>query len=146
MPIFNFRYTHRVEYYETDAMRFAHHSHFIRWAEEARHRFFREAGFDWRLLEEQHGLMLPVLFQSIQHFKAFHFDDIVRIDCILTKFNGVKMNFRYAFFLDGDDALYALGMTKHGFLDRNYSPVALQRVAPSAFYVLQDAYNKQANR
>ena len=37
-------YTHRVAYYETDRMGFAHHSNYIRWMEEARVDFLERIG------------------------------------------------------------------------------------------------------
>ena len=46
MQISDYDYIHRVQYYETDAMGIAHHSNYIRWAEEARCHFLYATGFD----------------------------------------------------------------------------------------------------
>jgi len=44
-------YTRPVFYYETDRMDCVHHSNYIRWFEEARIHFMRQAGFPYEELE-----------------------------------------------------------------------------------------------
>lgn len=117
---------HKVQYYETDSMRIAHHSNYVKWMEEARQGFFKEAGFNWKQMEEVTGIMIPVLFQSVEYKHMIKFDEDVSIMCTCTKFNGVKMEFMYNFCVSGFDEIRAIGITKHGFIDATYKPIAMQ--------------------
>lgn len=117
---------HQVQYYETDSMRIAHHSNYVKWMEEARQGFFKQAGFDWKRMEEMTGIMIPVLFQSVEYKQMIKFDENVNIICTCNKFNGVKMEFTYDFCIAGSGKIRAVGITKHGFIDSAYKPIALQ--------------------
>lgn len=87
------KYFHTVQYYETDAMGIAHHSNYIRWAEEARYYFLYAIGYNWSKIEQESGIMIPVLSQSVEHKKAFCFGDVVKIYTRILYFNGVKIHF-----------------------------------------------------
>lgn len=136
---------HRTQYYETDAMKIVHHANYVKWMEEARLRYFDECGFHWKTVEETTGIMIPVLFQSVQYKQMVHFDEEIRIECECTKFNGVKMNFQYTFQSCETEELKAVGITKHGFLDRNYHPVALQEYYPQGFKALNERWEYHRN-
>ena len=116
----------RAQYYETDAMKIVHHANHVRWMEEARLNFFKEAGFDWREMEESTGIMIPVLFQSVEYIRKIRFDDEIEVSCCCDKFNGVKMSFSYEFIDRMTGMLVAKGVTKHGFVDADYNPIFLQ--------------------
>lgn len=126
MQIFKSCTIHKVQYYETDSMRIVHHSNYVKWMEEARQTFFKEAGFNWKKMEEMTGIMIPVLFQSVEYKQMIKFDEDVNIICTCNKFNGVKMEFIYDFCVSDSDKIKAVGITKHGFIDANYRPIALQ--------------------
>lgn len=117
---------HRVQYYETDSMKIVHHSNYVKWMEEARQNYFKSAGFSWKEMEENTGIMIPVLYQSVEYRQMIRFDKSVKIICVCNKFNGVKMGFTYYFYVEGDESLKAIGITKHGFIDSSYTPIALQ--------------------
>ena len=133
MQISSKDYYHIIQYYETDSMKIAHHANYVKWMEEARLSFFKEIGFDWKKMEKDTGIMIPVLFQSVEYNKMLRFDDNVLIRCKCEKFNGVKMNFTYEFFLDGGNQLNAKGVTKHGFIDKNYYPICLKEAYPEGY-------------
>ena len=46
------KYTHKVQYYETDQMKIVHHSNYIRWYEEARSDFLEQIGCSYESIEE----------------------------------------------------------------------------------------------
>lgn len=142
MQIFDYDYIHKVQYYETDAMGIAHHSNYIRWAEEARCHFLYAIGFDWKDVAQRTGIMIPVLAQSVEHKKAFAFGDIVRIQTKLIRFNGVKMDFEYAFY-SAEGVLYAHASTKHGFVDRDFRPVMLQNALEREYSNIMSYISKQ---
>ena len=72
--------------------------------------------------------MIPVLFQSVEHKKAFCFGDVVKICMRISYFNGVKIHFEYKFYSDSEDGLYARAETRHGFVDKDIHPIMLQSV------------------
>lgn len=127
------KYFHTVQYYETDAMGIAHHSNYIRWAEEARNNFLYAIGYNWSKIEQESGIMIPVLSQSVEHKKAFCFGDVVKIYTRILYFNGVKIHFEYKFYSDSKDGIYALAKTKHGFVDKELHPIMLQSVLRSEY-------------
>lgn len=143
MQISDYDYIHKVQYYETDAMGIAHHSNYIRWAEEARCHFLYAIGFNWKDIAQRTGIMIPVLAQSVEHKKAFAFGEIVRIQTKLIRFNGVKMDFEYEFY-SAKDELCARAATKHGFVDRNFQPVMLQNTLVREYSAIMSYISKQA--
>ena len=53
MSLFMSKYTHKVNYYETDKMGITHHSNYIRFMEEARMNFLSEIGYPMTRLEKE---------------------------------------------------------------------------------------------
>lgn len=132
MPISN-NYYHTVQYHETDSMKIVHHANYVKWMEEARNCYFRAAGLNWKQMEDSTGIMIPVLFQSVDYKRAIRFGDEVEICCTCEKFNGVKMNFSYIFKVVGDDAVRAKGITKHGFIDADFTPVSIKEMYKAGY-------------
>ena len=52
-------YIHIIQYYETDRMGITHHSNYVRFMEEARIDFLKQAGWDYAKLEAM-GVISPV--------------------------------------------------------------------------------------
>lgn len=126
---------HTAQYYETDAMKIVHHANYVKWMEEARLNFFKEIGFDWKAMEEETGIMIPVLTQTVEYKQKISFDENVEIICTCEKFNGVKMNFSYRFMTNEGTTLNAIGTTRHGFIDCSYQPVSLKEAYPKGYEV-----------
>ena len=59
-------YIHSVKYYETDKMGITHHSNYVRWMEEARTDFLKNAGYGIRRLEKEGviGSVYPYLLTT----------------------------------------------------------------------------------
>ncbi len=142
MPIFeSVSLTRRIQYYEVDPMGIAHHANYVKWMEEARLEFYKKAGFDWADMERCSGLMIPVLFQSVEYKHFLCFDDCVEIICRCDRFNGVKMNFSYVFRSQEGELLHAFGVTRHGFLDREFKPVSLRERYEEGYLALDRFVN-----
>ena len=120
-------YRHKVQYYETDAMKIVHHAEYVLWMEAARNDYFAQSGFEWSEKERETGIMIPVLFQSVEYKLATRFGETIEIDVRPTKFDGVKMDFEYCMREPDSGEVKATGVSKHGFIDREYKPVMLQR-------------------
>ena len=128
-----------AQYHETDSMKVVHHANYVKWMEEARLSFFKKVGFDWAKMERETGIMIPVLFQSVEYKNRILFDDTVLVVCKCEKFNAVKMNFSYEFYNEDKSMLYASGITKHGFIDKNFEPIRLDEEFNEGFCALATA-------
>lgn len=128
------RYTceHRVQYYETDQMGIVHHSNYIRWFEEARMDWMRQAGIGYGEMEEA-GVISPVLNVSAEYRTMVHFEDVVSIIVSVRKFNGIVLELDYEVRDSADQTLRAVGTSRHCFLNDKGKPVSLKYTA-ARFY------------
>lgn len=124
--------SHKVQYYETDAMQIVHHSNYIRWMEEARLDYLEQVNLGYDKIEAR-GMMIPVLHASCDYRQAVRFGETVIIDTRITGFNGLKFQVAYEIFNEDRSILHAAGKTEHCFLDQNFRPVRLKRQAPDIY-------------
>lgn len=89
-----YTYTRRAQYHETDQMGVIHHSNYVKWMEEARIRFLKEIGIDYRKLEED-GIISPIVEISVSYKKTVDFDDEVQIGLYVKKYNGIRLEVGY---------------------------------------------------
>ena len=90
----NKKYTHLVQYYETDKMGITHHSNYIRWMEEARVDFLKNIGWDYSKLEEM-GIMSPVIAVNCKYKLSTTFEEIIKIEINVAEYNGAKLTLKY---------------------------------------------------
>ena len=90
----NKKYTHLVQYYETDKMGITHHSNYIRWMEEARVDFLKNIGWDYSQLEEM-GIMSPVIAVSCKYKLSTTFEEMISIEINVAEYNGAKLTLKY---------------------------------------------------
>lgn len=133
-------YTHKVQYYETDAMAIVHHSNYIRWFEEARIEVLTEVGLPYAKMEER-GILIPVLGASCEYRQAVKFGESVLIDTQITKFNGLKFTVSYQVYSEDRTVLHASGTTEHCFLNKEFHPISIKKEAPDIFEYFS-AYKK----
>ena len=120
-------YRMRVRYYETDQMGIVHHSNYIRWMEEARIHAMREGGVSLRSMEKE-GIQVPVTAVSCEYMKPARFDDVISIEILPVRYNGIRMELDYRILREQDGVLLAEGHSSHCFLDaRARHPVAADR-------------------
>ena len=102
-------FSRRVNYHETDAMGVAHHTHYLRFYEEARVAWIGEMG-----LGKYHFPVIDVhwavLETTVQHFKPALFDKTLRI-FIQVKRQGLKLGFQYATYSNESDECISVGET-----------------------------------
>ncbi len=125
-------YIHRVQYYETDAMRVVHHSNYIRWFEEARMDYLEQANFPYHEIERQ-GILIPVLEASCKYRQAVRFGQSVQIETAVTKFSGVKFTISYQVYDEEHAILHATGSTVHCFLNQSFAPVSIKKHMPKLY-------------
>lgn len=130
-----YKYRRFVKYYETDKMGVVHHSNYIRWFEEARVEFMREADISYRSMEEE-GVMVPVVTVDCKYKIPATFDDEVIIYTKVRKYNGIVIELEYEVKRISDDAVIVTGSSSHCFVDsNNFKPINLKRTR-------EDIHNK----
>lgn len=120
------KYTHKVQYYETDQMGIVHHSNYIRWFEEARTDFMEQMGLGYEQMEEQ-GILSPVLSVEADYLRMVHFGEIVTIETYIKEYNGIKLTVGYEIFSDRTDMVHCRGTSKHCFINRDGRPLSLKQ-------------------
>ena len=89
-----YTWQHQIQYYETDQMRIAHHSNYIRWFEEARTYALDQAGFGYGKMEEC-GVMSPVVSVSAEYKEMSRFPETLLIDTEVKRYNGIRLVISY---------------------------------------------------
>ncbi len=126
----------RVRYYETDQMGIVHHSNYIRWMEEARIHAMRNGGVSLRTMEEE-GIQVPVTSVSCEYLRPAHFDDVICIEILPRRYNGVRMELDYRILREETGELLATARSGHCFLDTGTGhPVGMKRRAPAFHRIL----------
>jgi acyl-CoA thioester hydrolase len=129
-------YARKVFYYETDRMSIVHHSNYIRWFEESRLDFMRQAGLPYEAIERE-GILMPVTDVAAKFLSSSRYGDTVLIQPAMTAFNGVRASFRYEVRLP-DGKLLATGTSGHCFLDeRTRVPLNLKKRDPASYELLR---------
>lgn len=127
-------YRRRVLYYETDQMAIVHHSNYIRYMEEGRLAYMRQAGLVYHELEAR-GILMPVTSVNCQYRQSLRFDDWMSVITTLTQFNGVRAAYHYEIIRADDGICAATGDSAHCFLGKaTRRPVSLKKAAPD-FYM-----------
>ncbi len=125
----SFIYERTINYYETDKMGVVHHSNYIRFLEEARCYYLRDAHMPFERFEEQ-GITIPVLEVKCKYKQHVTFSDTILIKVIVKEFNGVRLTIGYEVKdkKTGNDVIIA--ETKHCFTDKSLRPINLKKHCP----------------
>lgn len=120
-------YGRRAYYYETDRMGIIHHSNYIRWFEEARLDFMKQAGLLYTDMEAD-GILMPVVSVSCRYRTPVLFDEDVNIKVRFEEFNGVRAAYSYEIIKVADGSIAATGQSEHCFIDeKTRRPVNLKK-------------------
>ena len=130
-----YEFEREVKYYETDQMGVVHHSNYIRWFEEARVEFMRNAGISYKTMEDE-GIQIPVVTVSCKYKSPAKFDDTVIVRVWIKKFNGIIVEISYEVADKESGEVRVTGESSHCFVnDTTFKPINLKRER-------EDIYNK----
>jgi len=122
----------RVRYAETDQMGVVHHASYLIWMEVARVDYCKQAGFRYKDLEDDHGVLLAVTEVGCRYLSPARYDDEIEIVTVLTRSHQRAVTFQYEMHLvrpDGDGLekprRIASGHSSHMFLNRELRPTTL---------------------
>lgn len=125
-----YEYKKTVKYYETDMMGVVHHSNYVRWFEEARVDFLKQADLSYRTMEEE-GIQIPVVSVSCKYKTPATFDDEVIVTTKVLKYNGIVCELAYEVRREKDNVVLVTGESSHCFVDKkDFKPVNIKRIRP----------------
>jgi len=93
------------------------------WFEIARTEFFRTKGVEYRKLEEEDKIFIPVVEAYCRYRKPLRYDDLVTVTAQLTEVGMTRATFTYEVKRGGE--LAATGSTKHAFIDDKGVPIPI---------------------
>ncbi len=113
----------RVRYKETDQMGVVYYGNYFTWFEVARTEFLRSKGVEYKDLEINERLYLPVVEANCVYRKPVGYDDLVTIEIFPKKLTRAILVFSYIVCKDQEKV--AEGFTKHVFIDEKRKPVVI---------------------
>jgi acyl-CoA thioester hydrolase len=132
------RFELRVRYGDTDPMGWAYHANYLRWFEVGRAEMMRSLGRSYRQVEDEDGVLLPVLDARCRYFRGARYDERITIETGVLEVGRATLRFGYRV-LGEDGAVCALGYTEHCCTTREARPMrppaslsALLAAAPRA--------------
>jgi acyl-CoA thioester hydrolase len=108
----------RVTYRDTDRMGFVYYANYLTWFEIARTELLRSLGQSYKDWEDVYGIFLPVAECHVEYKKSARYDDLIRIDTVVTRLTEASISFYYELYRQPDGELIAVGSTRHPFVDR----------------------------
>jgi acyl-CoA thioester hydrolase len=111
--------TVRVTYRDTDRMGAVYYANYLVWFEIGRVELLRSLGQSYRQWEDVHGIYLPVVECHVEYRRSAAYDELVRIDTVVTRLTEASITFGYRIVRVEDDLLLASGSTRHPFVDRS---------------------------
>ncbi len=107
----------RVRYAETDQMGYVYYGNYGTYYEIARTEVLRNLGISYKSLEEEDGVMMPVLENYSKYIKPAYYDDNLRIVVSVPERPAVRMTFSYEVFNEAD-TLINIGKTTLVFVNK----------------------------
>ena len=117
-------YRTQVRYNETDQMGVVHNSIYYIYMELARTDLVRVEGYPYKRIEEEDGLLMPVLESACSFKQPARYDDIIVVETTIKFIKNSSIRFDYAIKRE-DGTLLAEGHTVHVSIDRDFEIVIL---------------------
>ena len=129
-------YKHTIQYYETDKMGITHHSNYIRFMEEARIHFLKEAGWPYDKLEAE-GVISPVVSVTCDYKKTTTFPDELEIAVAVLEVSPVK--FKLAYTMTVGEKVVCTATSTHCLLSADGRPISIPKQYPGFYEMLVQA-------
>lgn len=105
----------RILYADTDQMGVVYHGNYLRFFEQGRAEFLRDAGEPYAEAERVYGMRLPVVEALVTYKAPAHYDEIVSIHTRLVAIG--RASLRFAYEVTRGETVLALGHTAHACVD-----------------------------
>jgi acyl-CoA thioester hydrolase len=99
-----FRTSVRVRYAETDKMGVVYYANYLVWFEIARVELLRQLGFDYKKMEVDEDLMLPVVDVNCRYKAPAVYDDVIVIEMKIVSLRSSMLKFAYEVYRAGAPA------------------------------------------
>ncbi|KJJ85373.1 thioesterase superfamily protein [Candidatus Omnitrophus magneticus] len=106
----------RVRYADTDQMGVVYYSNYLVWFEIARTEFFRAIGMEYKKIEEERCIYLPVVEVYCRYKKPAKYDDNIFITTKVKEIGDSKIIFEYE--IKKEDRIITIGNTTHVFINK----------------------------
>ncbi len=136
-----FHYLRTAQYHETDQMGIIHHSNYIKWMEEARTAYLASTETDYKAVEEK-GIISPVVSLQIDYKKPTKYEDQIEIAVWISNYNGVVMEFKYAFYNRTTNEVCTEAHSRHCFL-RDGKVVSLRKADPEIDRIFREQFEAE---
>ncbi len=123
----------RVRYADTDQMGVVYYANYFVWLEIARTEFFRFLGINYRNIEKEKQLALPVVESYCKYKSPARYDDIILIKTSICFIKNSSLRFDYKLTNRETGELLAEAYTVHVFIDKNRRPVRVPVQIKEAF-------------
>jgi acyl-CoA thioester hydrolase len=110
----------RVRYAETDQMGVVYYANYLVWMEVGRVEFCKRAGFNYRDMDLDDGLLMAVAECHCRYLAPARFDDEVVVKTWIEQANPRIVTFAYEMRRADDDRKLATGHTRHILVDRQF--------------------------
>jgi acyl-CoA thioester hydrolase len=115
----------RVRYADTDQMSVVYYANYFVWLETARTEFLRSLGIDYRSIEKEKQLALPVIEAYCRYKSPAQYDDIVEIKTKVSQLKNSSLRFDYSLINKESGELLAEAYTTHVFINNQRRPVRI---------------------
>ena len=109
--------SYRVIYGDTDQMGVVYYANYLRWFERGRSELLRQIGVAYQAIERQ-GFHFPVAEVTCRYLQPARYDDVITIGTELVSVRRTILLFDYKISRETDQAVLAVGATKHACVDR----------------------------
>ena len=99
-------YEKRVRYGETDQMGFLYYGNYPLLYEIGRVEAIRALGVSYKDLETKYNIMMPVLSVESRYLKPAYYDELIRIDTILSEMPSKMVNFDFEIFNPSNECIH----------------------------------------
>jgi len=93
--MFQFDFKKRVRYAETDKMGYLYYGHYAKLYEIGRVETMRSIGIQYKCLEDEERIMLPVLSLNARYIAPAYYDELLTIRSILDELPDKMITFRH---------------------------------------------------
>jgi acyl-CoA thioester hydrolase len=98
--------TIRVRYAETDQMGYVYYGNYAAYYEIARVEALRNLGLRYKTLEENEGIMMPVLENYSKYIRPARYDELLKIVVKIPKRPGTRTRFEYEIYNEADELIH----------------------------------------
>ncbi|MEL6635704.1 MAG: thioesterase family protein [Bacteroidota bacterium] len=106
----------RVRYGETDQMGYLYYGHYAQYYEVGRAELLRSLGWTYRRMEEEAGVLMPVMSLNMRFVRPARYDDLIEVRTVLRQLPERTITFHVELYNEASDLVNG-GSVKLCFVD-----------------------------